>query len=302
MPKEFLSITIPTRNRSQLLRDLLASLAAEIDSAQLTTEDVRIYVSDNASTDATPAVVEEVLGSHPHLTYTRNATNIGAMGNVLLCAAKGEGEFRWIIGDDETLPAGTLGYLLGHLRRHRPGWFVHSDGGSYARGLRLPRTFGNIRDFARAAAQDDPETLMTAGAISLNTFRADCFDHELAGSLAGRSTYAHFFGLMKGLHRTGAPVFFTERRTIIFREVRPAPSDHELPDDSDGNWSRCLSWVRDEFDLPDLDPEIHSRLVSRNLLTQLRRHPWATLRNHAPLFLIPGTYPRLVKRLWYALK
>lgn len=301
MPKELLSICIPTRNRSHLLRDLLFSLDLEITTAQLTPEDVRIYVSDNASTDNTRATAQEILGKHPHFTYWCNEKNIGAVGNVLACAAKVPGRYQWIIGDDECVVAGTLSYLLAQLRKYQPGWFIHSDG-QYGRALKPPRTFATVDEFVRVAASDDPGVLMTAGTISLNTFRSDCFDHSLAQSLEPTSTYAHFYGLMNGLHRVGASVILTERHTIVVRPVRPRPSDGELPGDSDRNWLGCMQWLKTTFGLVQMDPEIQSRVVSQEWFRQACRHPLKTLRNNLALFLILGTYPRILKRLWYLLK
>ena len=301
MPKELLSICIPTRNRSHLLRDLLRSLAEELATTKLTPEDVRIYVFDNASTDATRAVVHEILGEFPHFTYWCNEQNIGGVANILRCADKAPGQYKWIIGDDECVPPCALSYLVEQLQKHQPGWLIHSDG-HYALALKPPRTFANVGEFVRVAASADPSVLITAGTISLNAFRSDCFDHSLAQSLATNSSYPHFFGLMNGLRCTGAPVFLTERATVIFREQRPAPVDGELPLDSDANWLHCMEWLKDKFDLPHLDPQILSRVVSKELLRQMLRHPWRTFRNNAALLLIAGTYPRIFKRFWYMIK
>jgi hypothetical protein len=301
MLNEFLSICIPTRNRSHLLRDLLCSLDSEIATAKLTPDDVRIYVSDNASTDDTCAIAHKILGKRPHFTYWCNEQNVGAVGNVLVCAAKLPGQYQWIIGDDECVVADTLPYLLAQLREQQPGWFIHSDG-QYGRALKPPRTFAAVDEFVRIAASDDPGVLMTAGTISLNTFRSDCFDHALAQSLEPTSTYAHFYGLMSGLQRAGASVILTDRHTIVVRPTRPRPSDGELPANSDRNWLDCMQWLKNTFNLPQLDPEIQSRVVSQEWLRQLRSHPWQTLRNNLALFLIFGTYPRVFKRLWYLLK
>jgi hypothetical protein len=301
MPKELLSICIPTRNRSSLLRDLLCSLDLEIAAANLSPEDVRIYVSDNASTDDTRDTAHEIFGKHPHFTYWCNERNVGAVANVLGCVIKASGQYQWIIGDDECVVAGTLPYLLAQLRENQPGWFIHSDG-QYGRALKPPRTFPTVDEFVRVAATDDPGVLMTAGTISLNTFRRDCFDHPLAQSLEPTSTYAHFYGLMNGLHRTGALVILTDRHTIVVRPIRPRPADGELPANSDRNWLDCMKWIKATFDLPELDPEIQSRVTSRELWRQMCNHPWQTLRNNMALFLILGTYPRVFKRLWYLLK
>ncbi len=300
MTAEFLSICIPTRNRGHLVRDLLASIVREIRVAGLTAADVRVHVFDNGSTDGTgEAVRAAIQGAEAYVEYTRHPQNIGAAGNQLLCARTGAGRYRWVIGDDEVLAEGALPYVLDILRREAPAWFIVADGGRYGRGLGLPRWFRDVREFVMVAKVSDPETLMTAGGWSMNIFRSDCFDHGLAQSHAGDSTYPHFFGMMKGLRDGGGRVFFTDRPTVLFREVRPPPPDNELPANSDLNWRRCLEWLRTEFEVPDLDPGVQSRLVSEQWMRDALRHPWRTFRNNARLFLIPGTWVRVFKRLWY---
>ena len=301
MAEEFLSICIPSRNRSHLLRDLLASIASEIKTSGFTPEAVKVYLSDNASTDATRTVALEIMGSLPHFVYSCNETNIGGNANIFLCANTGVGRYRWVLGDDETLTPGSLAYLLTHLRAHEPGWFIHSTDKPLKR-LQPPRTFSNANEFLRAAAECEPEALMAAGGISFCTFRTDCYDYALAKSLQGKCSYPQLFALLNGLRLSGASVFLTDRATVTVREQRPAPVDPGSAIDSDNEWKQCLAWIKENFDMPELDPETHSRLVSRNLIRQLFRHPITTIRNYAAFLLIPEYYPRMVKRLWYAIK
>jgi glycosyltransferase involved in cell wall biosynthesis len=301
MPSELLSIAIPTRNRSHLLRDLLKSIAAELASSALTPQDVRIYIFDNASTDDTRAVAQEILGGFEHFIYYCNETNIGGDGNILRCAERAPGQYKWLIGDDEFVGVGTLPYLVAHLREHQPGWFIHSGRG-FPAAMKPPCTLANVGDFVRLAASEAPGLLITAGTISLNTFRSDCFDIPLARTLVSTCSYAQLFALMNGLHKTGAPVFITERDTIIFREQRPVPPDGGLPLDSDRNWRHCIEWIKETFDVPDLDPEILSRTISRDYLRQILQHPLKTFKNNAAFLRIPKAYPRILKRIWYMIK
>ena len=297
---EFLSVCIPSRNRASLLRDLLRSIGREIRSHALTPRDVRVYVFDNASTDHTTRVYsEETEGLGSFFQYARHPQNIGPAGNQLLCARTGGGLYRWVIGDDEILADGALAYVLDLLRREAPAWMIVTDGKGYGRGLNPPEWFEDVSDFVRVANRKDPEVLMTAGGWSMNIFRFDCFDHGLAAQLADSSTYPHFFGMMRALKNRGGRVFFAGCPIVLFREQRPLPSDHELPADSDGNWRRCLEWLREEFNEPGIDPESQSKAVSRRMIQEAMRHPWRALRNQGRLFLIPGTWVRVVRRVWF---
>lgn len=303
MAAEFLSICIPTRNRAHLVCDLLASLAREIRAGALTPADLHVYVFDNGSEDSTGSVfTEKTAGLPAFFSYTRHERNIGAAGNQLLCARTGGGRYRWVIGDDEVIAEGAMPWVLAFLRQEQPSWMVVADGGRYGRGLGLPRWFADVREFVRVAKTADPETLMTAGGWSMNIFRSDCFDQPLAESYAGNSTYPHFFGMMKALKDRGGRVYFCERPIILFREERPPPPDNELPANSDLNWRRCLEWLRVEFAEADLDPESQSKLVSQRMMEEALRHPFRALRNHFRLFLIPGTWVRAFKRLWFFVK
>lgn len=303
MVAEFLSICIPTRNRAHLICDLLASLAREIRRGQLGAEDVKVYVFDNGSEDETGAVVARTTqGLDGFFRYTRHPKNIGAAGNQLLCARTGDGRYRWVIGDDEVLAEGALTWVVDFLRREKPSWMVVGDGQWYGRKLGLPRWFADAREFVRIAKTQDPETLMSAGAWSINIFRADCFDHELAESHAGSSSYPHFFGMMKGLKARGGRVYFSDRPIILFREERPPPPDNEFPPDSDINWRRCLSWLREEYGEEGLDPESQSKSVSKRMMEEALRHPWRAFKYHYKTLLIPRTWGKAAKRAWFFLK
>jgi glycosyltransferase involved in cell wall biosynthesis len=98
------SIGLPVYNGAAYLRDSLASLLAQ------ELEDFEIIVSDNASTDATEAIVRECAGGDPRVRYVRNERNLGAAGNynqvVRLARAP---YFKWAAYDDLVAPS--------HLRR-----------------------------------------------------------------------------------------------------------------------------------------------------------------------------------------
>jgi len=299
MTKEFLSICIPTYNRPHLLRDLLNSIASEITAGGFTPDDVKVYLSDNASTDNTRAVIHEILGSFPHLVYTPNPTNIGGDRNILACYHKSHGHYRWIIGDDEILPAGALAHIIHVLRTEHPAWFINNGGEPRSnKAFNPPRTFSSAKEFMHITAQVFPESLMQAGFISGNIFREDCFDLHFGLQAVEESNYSQFFALLRGLSRQGGTVYFTSQQTLIVRPERPAPAGR-LPFDSDINWQKCMTWVRTEFDLPDLDVNLHSKLVSRGIFKELIRHPFHTFSQHRAFFLIPGAYPRMLKRLYW---
>ena len=106
-----LTIAIPTFNRCELLKQSLDSLLVQIPDDGT----VELFVSDNACTDETRAVIEEYRKKYPRLQHIRNQTNVGPDGNFLQCYERAAGKYVWIFSDDDLLCPGALDGILGHL-------------------------------------------------------------------------------------------------------------------------------------------------------------------------------------------
>jgi len=93
------SIGMPIYNGERYLRSALDSLLAQ------TFEAFEIIISDNASTDATPAICSAYAAKDPRIRYYRNERNIGGAPNhnrtIELAAAK---YFKWAHYDDIWAP------------------------------------------------------------------------------------------------------------------------------------------------------------------------------------------------------
>lgn len=99
-----ISICIPTYNRSAYLANCLNSIVLNKGKA---TVDFQVCISDNASNDATEEVVRRVEGRIP-VTYHRNPSNLGIPRNFLNVVRMAQGEFVWLIGDDDLLLPSAL--------------------------------------------------------------------------------------------------------------------------------------------------------------------------------------------------
>jgi abequosyltransferase len=111
LDRPLLTIAIPTYNRSACLVQLL-----EVLEPQLTGESrVEVIISDNASPDDTPAVVDRFMQRGVRLAYQRNETNIGADANFIRCYELAQGEYVWIFGDDDIILPGALKEVLRRL-------------------------------------------------------------------------------------------------------------------------------------------------------------------------------------------
>ncbi len=90
-----ISILIPTRNRA-------AEVPAAIRSALAQDHpDVEVVVSDNASTDASPAVLATV--RDPRLRCVRQERDLGMVGNWNACLALASGDLVLVLSDDDVL-------------------------------------------------------------------------------------------------------------------------------------------------------------------------------------------------------
>jgi glycosyltransferase involved in cell wall biosynthesis/SAM-dependent methyltransferase len=87
-------------NGERYLEQALQSLLAQ------TFEDFELIVSDNGSTDATPAICRDWAGRDPRVRYFRSTDNRGAAWNFNHVFARARGRyFKWAAHDDLCLPA-----------------------------------------------------------------------------------------------------------------------------------------------------------------------------------------------------
>lgn len=110
-----LSICVPTYNRAHLLEQMLRSLVPQVKAFS---PEVELIVSDNCSPDNTREVVEQASKWGP-IRYHRNAQNEGAPWNILrLTNELAEGEFGWILPDDDIVRPDGVARVLAVLRAH----------------------------------------------------------------------------------------------------------------------------------------------------------------------------------------
>jgi hypothetical protein len=77
---------------------------------------VELWISDNASTDDTPGMIEAAKALGP-FQYSRNRSNLGAVQNILrLTTELARGEWVWALGDDDLLMPGALSRVVAQLQ------------------------------------------------------------------------------------------------------------------------------------------------------------------------------------------
>lgn len=300
MAEELLSICIPTYNRSQLLRQVLDSLAGQIVESGLS--EAVVYISDNASTDATPELAKE-FGSRPgfRLVYSRNPENIGLSRNLLKVMGLGKGRFVWTLGDDEIIAPKAIASLIRELRKHDPGYVVMFDT-RYALPIPAPGVYADYREVARACIRlDNVHALAQHALLSSNLYRAENFDLDWA--LQNIDTwFPHMFGMLRPLLKLRLPVLIPDFPVVSTREdERGTPADGVWAD-LDQCSTIYLEWLQKEMQMPELDPYAFGRTARKMMVDNFLSHPFKYVAHHWRALFQPSAYRYLWTRLLGARK
>ena len=123
--KKLLTIGIPTFNRSEMLELSLQSL---IMQTKKYSDYIEIVISDNGSEDNTSEMVKTYINNNEWITYKRNNKNLGVNNNVYKIANEyANGEFLWVIGDDDMIINGGIEYVLETIKENKDcsGFYVN---------------------------------------------------------------------------------------------------------------------------------------------------------------------------------
>ena len=114
MSAPLLHMFLLTYNREKSFRRTLGAIAAS------PLREHPLTVMDNCSTDGTPRVCEEFRALLPRMDVRRHARNIGFGANFLRSIELSQGEYTWVLCDDDTLYPERAAALLEVLEKHRP--------------------------------------------------------------------------------------------------------------------------------------------------------------------------------------
>lgn len=114
--RPLLSICIPTYNRCLSLKYCLERL---LNSCKELEDFVEIIISDNASDDGTEKIVTDLVVQNKNLKYFRNDQNLGFNFNIFLLTDKyADGEFCWLVGDDDFVDTDAVRVILSILKEN----------------------------------------------------------------------------------------------------------------------------------------------------------------------------------------
>ena len=275
---------------------MLAELTSQM--REVGAEDVVIYVSDNASPDGTQQAVEQVQkASGARIVYSRNPSNIGLSKNLLKVMSLGQGRFIWTLGDDEIVAPKAVQNLVRVLRQHDPGFVLMFDT-NYTWPLPKPGLYSHYREFVAACIQlENVHALAEHTLLSSNLYRSEYFDPEF-GRANIDTWFPHMFGFLRPLLKARLPVLVPDFPVIRTRqEDRGVPSDGQWAD-LDQCWATYLTWLRDEMQMPELDPTAASKTARRAMLANMRSHPIQYFSRNWRALLQPSAYRFLYTRFF----
>ncbi len=153
------SVYIPTRNRSALLRRAVDSVLAQ------TWPEIEVLICDEASTDDTADLVDDYARRYPgKFTYLRNDTPQGACRARNRCIERASGTYVTGLDDDDLFHPQRIRCLVDLYRRHEPSFAC-----STFRYFQSIEQIADLRDRSYAASDfDKVETLTLANLLYAN--------------------------------------------------------------------------------------------------------------------------------------
>lgn len=117
------SVLIATYNRAHFLPTAIESVLSQDMS------DLELVISDNASTDATPEIVQYYAKQDGRIRYFRNDANLGATANFNLCYQRSDPSSKYValLPDDDWWDHTFLEKLVSLGEAHQSLAFIHSN-------------------------------------------------------------------------------------------------------------------------------------------------------------------------------
>lgn len=116
-----LSICIATFNRGNFIKETIDSILSQNN------ELIEIIIVDGASIDQTQEILSKYVSNHNNLYYYREQVNSGVDGDYDKAVTYANGEYCWLMTDDDILIEGSIDYLIGILKLNNDLVVVNSE-------------------------------------------------------------------------------------------------------------------------------------------------------------------------------
>jgi glycosyltransferase involved in cell wall biosynthesis len=140
-----IDIIIPTYNRADYLKMAIDSVLNQ------TYKNYTLYVIDNCSTDNTAKLMETYTSSQ--LTYIKNKTNLGFIGNLNKALQTGSSDLFQIFHDDDILEPDFLDCAVTFFDKFNDTAFVHT--GAYIINEKNELVKRHIKDYPSSISGDE---------------------------------------------------------------------------------------------------------------------------------------------------
>lgn len=121
MLKPKLTICIATYKRASFIRETLDSILGQMRPG------VELVLVDGASPDNTAEVVTEYVAKYPELRYYRESENSGVDGDYDKAVGYANGEYCWLMTDDDLLHPGAINKVMDRLQERTDLVIVNAE-------------------------------------------------------------------------------------------------------------------------------------------------------------------------------
>lgn len=112
----FLTIAIPSNNKTELLDIAIESIVSQLDRSS----NCEICISDNSTGNTTESLVRNKYVSLRQMSYYRSFDSPSLDENVNKVVQLSKGDYVWLFGDDDIIVDGALGKIINHLIEFSP--------------------------------------------------------------------------------------------------------------------------------------------------------------------------------------
>lgn len=247
-----LDICIPTYNRAVYLSKLLSQLSEFLREQNLG-DQVRVFVSDNCSTDDTAAVMRAWQVEESSWRLESQGSNIGMMQNFQYLLEKSDAEYVWLFGDDDSVDSARgLSEIVAELKNHRPGLLLLIDEPQTEQTIFYGRRFDSAQQFVEHYSAQSPDFFREMTWISANIFERKIFDQSLA-RMNVKGWYMHSYGIYGGLATWNPPVRVASGHYVTGPKLAGAretnfPGTYEIGIE----WWKFYAFLAERFNQPAL--------------------------------------------------
>jgi glycosyltransferase involved in cell wall biosynthesis len=110
-----LAISIPTYNRTEILKSNLVSIINQAKRFN-----IPIYISDDSDNNRTHEMIKSYIKDYQFLFYTHNSPSLRHDKNIISCLSSIETNYIWLIGDSISLSENALFQVLSIIESESP--------------------------------------------------------------------------------------------------------------------------------------------------------------------------------------